>query len=387
MKQLLGMLQKYPTSGLFRRAFFVLHGRVVSLQAKNPRGTVLLSYTTIPFTLLADTMLSGHSNYFEVRDMAHAFIERGYSVDVIDHTNRTFIPKKQYSYFLDIGNNMERLAPLLPTTCKKIFFATGSYSSFQNNAELERIAALKKRRGVAITPRRQVPDMKGITDSDIISGVCGAFPASTYEQFGKPIHMIPVSSSHTFAFNETKKYTNAKTRFLWFGGAGAVHKGLDRVLEAFASMPEYSLTVCGKFAGEEDFVSVYHRELYGTPNITAIGYIDPGSEVFSRICNETVGVVSLSCSEGTASSIILAMHAGLIPIVNKETGVEVGEFGILLPDSNIETLQTALRSIASLDPETLKTRSKAAWQYVRAHHTREEFGKAFRSFVDSILCT
>ena len=32
-----------------------------------------------------------------------------------------------------------------------------------------------------------------------------------------------------------------------------VHKGLDLVLEAFAGMPEYHLTVCGPVAKEKDF--------------------------------------------------------------------------------------------------------------------------------------
>lgn len=379
------VLHTHPKQ-IVSRILFYLNGKVLTFSPSGtPRGRVLLSYITRPFTSIAHNQLDGHTNYWEVKDMVATFLERGYIVDVIDFHNIHFVPKYSYDIFIDVAGNMGRISPLLPAACKKIFFATGSFSAFQNNAELERLTSLKVRRGVALAPRRQIVDMGGVAYADIISGVCGAFPTSTYEQFGKPIHMIPVSSSHTFAFPSNKNYTAVKTHFLWFGGAGAVHKGLDLVLEAFASMPEYSLTICGKFAGEEDFVNVYQRELYETSNIHPIGYIDPGSTEFIRICTNTIGVVSLSCSEGTASSIILAMHAGLLPIVNKETGVEVGEFGILLPDSDIETLKLAIRDIASSDPETLKMRSNAAWRYVQEHHTREQFGRTFRTFIDSII--
>jgi glycosyltransferase involved in cell wall biosynthesis len=380
------MLKKYSLAGIARRVLFVLRGRVVKLQPRGTlRGYVLLSYTTTPFTLLDTHTLQGHSNYWEVRDMADAFLERGYAVDVIDFHNADFIPHRPYVFFIDIAKNMERLTPLLPQSCKKIFFATGAHSSFQNKAEMERITSLEKRRGVALLPRRQAPDMEGVVHANILSGVCGPFPTSTYERFKKPVHMVPVSSSHTFPLNKDKDYGAAKKHFLWFGGAGAVHKGLDRVLEAFATMPEYRLTVCGKFAGEEDFVSLYHRELYTLPNITSVGYINPGSTEFTQICSEAIGVISLSCSEGTASSIVLAMHAGLIPIVNKETGVRVENVGVLVPDSEIETLKTAIRSLASLAPEMLRQQSLAAWEFARTHHTREQFGKEFRSFIGSII--
>ena len=384
MKQLLRMLQKYPFSGLIRRAFFVLRGRVVSLRTKNPRGTALLSYTTLPFTLLNDNMLAGHSNYFEVRDMAQAFIEQGYNVDVIDHTNSTFIPKTQYSYFLDIGNNIERFAPLLPASCIKIFFATGADPHFQNTAERLRIEQVQLRRGVTLTPRRQVPEHHGIEKADVVSGLCGAFPASTYTHYQKPIHMLHVSSSHEYPLAVDKNYDDAKKHFLWFGGAGAIHKGLDIVLEAFRDMPELTLTVCGKFAGEEDFVDAYKKELYETPNIRTVGYINPASETFERIRRNCIGVVSVSCSEGCASSIVLAMHAGLIPIVNKETGIDVDSFGILLQNSTPSDLRAAVRAIAHEQRGTLKAWSYAAGTYARTNHTRAQFGKEFRAFIKTL---
>lgn len=385
MKNLFGMFLKYPISGLIRRAFFVLRGHMVTEHPKGTtRGHVLLSFTTLPFTLLDRKMLATHSNYWNARDIADTFLERGYSVDVIDFDDRAFIPKKTYSYFIDIGANIGRLAPLLPKDCVKIYYATGAYWEFQNTAEQARIEALRKRRGVRVLPRRQLDIPHEVERADIISGVCGSFPASTYERFKKPIHMVPVISTDEYAFDENKAYEKARDHFVWFGGVGAVHKGLDLVLEAFATMPEYTLTVCGKFEGEEDFVRIYKKELYETSHIHAVGFVSLDSPEFLRIMNNSIAVVSVSCSEGGGGSIITCMHAGLVPIVNKETGVTVEDFGIMLPDSSIVEIQKAVRDIASTEPERLRARARAAWNYARDHHSKIEAAKKLRAIIDDI---
>ncbi|MBX4192201.1 glycosyltransferase [Candidatus Parcubacteria bacterium] len=355
---------------LFRRLLFRFRGRVVTRKPRGTaRGAVLFSYTTTPY-FLPPHQINGHSNYWEVLNMVEAFVERGYEVDVIDFHNSLFIPQKSYTHFLDIGQNMGRLAPLLPPSCKKIFFATGAYWKFQNEGEQKRIEDLFKRRGVHLQPRRVAagahPEL-----ADTISGVCGPFPTSTYSTLGKPIDMIHVSSSHTF------EETSHGKKFLWFGGAGAVHKGLDLVLEAFAHMPERELVVCGKFEGEKDFVDAYKKELHETPNIHTVGYVKPDSEQFKEIAKECCAVISVSASEGTASSVVLAMHAGLIPIVNKETGVPVQDFGVLI-ESNVEAIQEAVQTLTP----TL-SRSHDAWEYARTHHTREIFVREFRALLDS----
>ena len=385
MENLLHTLSHTPPKQILRKLLFRLRGRVVLLKPEQPsRGNVLISYTTTPFTLLSKNELSGHSNYWEVRDMAHAFTERGYTVEVIDKYNDTFMPKRKYRYFLDVESNMGRLAPHLGNQCTKIFFATGAYGEFQNEAEDSRIRALYQRRGTRVAPRRRVRDMNDIVSADIISGICGSFPASTYEQFGKPIRMIHPSTTHLYPFNEKKDWDLAKKNILWFGGAGAVHKGLDLVLEAFAKMPEYTLFVCGKFEGEKDFVVAYHTELYETPNIKSVGYVDPGGDTFKRIVDECGIVLSVSASEGCATSIVLAMHAGLIPIVNKETGINVGDFGFMLSDSTIDDIRRTVHALAHEQPAELERRARMTWEYAHNHHTRERFGKEFRAFLDTI---
>lgn len=382
MKKLFTTLRRTRPKQILKRVLFRLNGRVVNLKPHGaPRGNVLLSYITTPFTLLAEDQFNGHTNYWETRDMARAFLERGYAVDVIDKTNAAFVPRRKYAYFIDIESNLARIAPLLNPDCIKIFHATGAHWQFQNAAEAARITDLEARRGITLLPRRMTQPYD-VTPADLISSLCGPFPESTYAFLKKPIYHIPLSTTHTYPKPE-KDYDSARKQFIWFGGAGAVHKGLDLVLEAFAAMPEYTLLVCGKF-GEQDFNDAYHKELFETPNIRAIGYLDPGSDQFKKITHESLGIVFPSCSEGCASSVVVTMHAGLIPIVSRESGIETEDFGIILSENTIEAIRAAVRALASEPSERLSNRSIATWSYARANHTRERFAEAYRSFVSML---
>jgi hypothetical protein len=105
-------------------------------------------------------------------------------------------------------------------------------------------------------------------------------------------------------------------------------------------------------------------------------------EAFGAACGGALGIVYPSCSEGCASSVVLAMHAGLIPIVSFETGVETKEFGIQLPTSNIIDITQAITSLESENADMLRARAMGAWQYAREHHTREKFTESYRTFID-----
>lgn len=78
------------------------------------------------------------------------------------------------------------------------------------------------------------------------------------------------------------------------------------------------------------------------------------------------------------------MHAGLIPIVNKETGVAVDTFGIMLPSSTVSDIRNAVHALSAESAAALRTRSESAHAYARAHHTRHRFGEEFRIFVNGL---
>ncbi len=361
--------------------------RVVSLNSfsKN-QDKVLISYLIDPFILKANQSISNaHTNQWECLQIAKTFLNLGYSVDVISWDNQKFIPKKNYSFFIDIHSNLERIAPFLSQNCVKILHITGAHWLFQNVSEYARLLALQQRRGVTIISRRTVPPSLGIEYADYATILGNQFTINTFSYANKPIYRIPISTAVLYEFPEGKNFDTCRNRFLWFGSSGMVHKGLDLVLEAFAEMPEYHLTVCGPVQNEKDFEKAYYKELYQTYNIHTIGWIDISSTQFIEITKNCVGLIYPSCSEGGGGSVVTCMHAGLIPIVSYESSVDVMDFGLILKDSSIEQIKNSIKEISSSSSEELQIRARKAWEFARKNHTREKFAEAYENFVNNIL--
>lgn len=141
----------------------LLHPNIIHLNNQNGSNKfVLLSYITNPFRMSPNNpRFNHHSNKWECREMANIWLNHGYNVDVIDWNNTRFIPKRDYSIFIDIHSNMERLTPFLKNS-KKILHITGAHWKFQNAAETKRLSDLRLRRGFSLKPRRQVTPCNGI---------------------------------------------------------------------------------------------------------------------------------------------------------------------------------------------------------------------------------
>lgn len=360
---------------------------VVRLPAQgHRRGHVLLSYLTEPFTRTPREGLSNfHSNYWECFEIARLFSERGFSVDIIDHTNRTFVPKKRYAAALDVGANLERLSASLGGECEKIFFITSAHWKTQNQAEQKRLDDLERRRGVRLALRRTLEENRSAEAADFLLALGGKFNRESYAFIGKPIFPIPVSAALEFDFPLNKDMDRARRRFLWLGGGGAVLKGLDLILEAFSALPDYELFVCGPVAAERDFFDLYRQELCQTANIHYEGRIDIGGERFKKLLVECAAVIHASASEGGGGAAIQAMQAGLIPIATYESTVPTEGFGIRLPDASVASIQRAARELASLPISELERRSKATWEYARREHSREAFSRAVDRFMTKEL--
>lgn len=353
---------------------------------KHSRGDVLLSYITHPFSLKSDdSTFYSHANQWECMQIADTWIQYGYNVDIIDWDNSTFFPKKDYSVFIDIHSNMERIAPLLGKNCKKILHITGAHWRFQNAAENKRLLALKERKGISLQPRRQVPPSLGIEYADCATILGNKFTLGTFAYSRKPLYPIPLSTTVQFPFFENKEFDKIRKNFLWFGNSGMVHKGLDLVLDIFSELSEYHLTVCGPVKQESDFEKAYHKELCNTPNIRTLGLINVRSKQFLNIVKENVALIFPSCSEGQSGSVITCLHAGLIPIISYESGVDIDDFGIPLKKCSIDEIKDSIKTVSNFSEDELKTMSNNAWQYARKNHTREKFSESYNQFVNKMV--
>jgi glycosyltransferase involved in cell wall biosynthesis len=150
-------------------------------------------------------------------------------------------------------------------------------------------------------------------------------------------------------------------------------------------MPECHLTVGGPIQAEKDFEQAFYKELYQTPNIHTIGWVDISSSKFTEITRNCLGLIFPSCCEGQSGGVVTCLHAGLIPLISYESGVDVYDFGVILKTSSIAEIKDSVRMISTLPAATLKEMARKAWEYARANHTREKFVEEYRKIILKII--
>jgi glycosyltransferase involved in cell wall biosynthesis len=350
------------------------------------RGNVLLSYILPPFLRKADEPIStAHNNHLESVLIAQAFQELGYAVDVIDFRNDEFAPTKPYAFFVSARTHLATLAPRLNRDCIKIAHLDTAHFLFNNAAAYARALALQQRRGFTSNSIRIVEHNLAVEACDYAAVLGGEFCMSTYGYARKPMFRLPVPTIGNYTLDPDKDYDAARRSFLWLGSFGFVHKGLDLTLEAFYAAPQLQLSVCGRLDLEQDFAAFYRRELYEAPNIHAVGWVDVAGPQFLGLAARSLAVVFPSCSESESCSVLTCMRAGLIPVVTREAGIDVRDFGVLLPEPSVEAIREAVEELSALPAARLREMSRRAWEYTRENHSPEAYSRAYRAMLDYIL--
>jgi len=371
-----------------RRRLAGIEGRVARLAPEGtPIGRAVVSYVIDPFLAGDAARISyAHTQDWESWTIGRTLADLGFAVEAIHWTNDRFVPDGPRDLLIDARHNLERLAPAVGDRCVKVFHAETAHWRVSDEAQLARLAELEARRGIRLTRTRLVGENRGIETADAAVVLGNEWTLASYRPFGKPLYRVPISNAFTYPSPAGRDFGASRGRFLWFGGVGFVHKGLDLALEAFAATPGLELAVAAPLDREPDFAAAFDRELHRTPNVRALGWLDVGSERFRGIASATSGMVFPSCSEGGGGSAVTAMHAGLIPVVTRETSVDVEPaFGVLLADARVETIRAAALDLAARPAAELEAMAVEAWRRANASHTRAAFARNYRRAVVEIL--
>jgi hypothetical protein len=370
-----------------RRYRQIIKTKVITLTPNSPasKGNVLLYHVIDPFLLKPGVPIANsHTRFWEAWQISQIFLELGYTVDVVSYFNTTFKPSKPYAFLIDIRFNLERLVPFLNPDCIKILNIETAHILFHNWAEAQRLLALQQRRHITLLPRRYEPPTQAFEYADCATCFGNDFTLSTYRFLPKKIYSLPIPSVLSYPWPVHKDFEACRRHFLFFSSGGLVHKGLDLALEAFSGMPDFHLSVCVPLKIERDFEQAYHKELYETPNIHTIGFMDVESPEFIALANQCLGMISLSCSEGGGGAMITCMHAGLIPIANYESSVDMDNFGVLLADCQISTIQQAIQQLSDLPTSELVQRAGQAWEKAQKTYTRDRFTESYREMIQTL---
>ena len=376
---------KYPSVFKIARQILWQFKKPISVRQGGQRNA-LICYIIQPFRT---TNHRGHSNQKEVVVMADVLAELDFAVDVVDYNSEFNIDYSPYDLLIGFGGAFSRSFSVPDFRGKRILHLTGANPNFSNEAEARRSRNLWERRGVLVAPRREVywPWMFSAINSDAMFVLGNNWTISTYDGLNKNMHLIPVPYVMPVGQEIIKRdFANTRHNFCWFSGSGAVHKGLDLLLEAFDGIDnDFHLDVCGPIGCEVDFLATYKDYLFANPQVTFHGFVDVDSKKMQTIMTTNAFVIFPSCSEGGGSSVITCMAAGLVPIVTKEASIDIRDFGVLIEYPTIQSIREAMLLAGSMSKGELENRSTKSSAYARLGHSYETYADVLReSIIKSI---
>jgi glycosyltransferase involved in cell wall biosynthesis len=325
------------------------------------------------------------SNKGSSTELVRCLNDCGYTVDFIDWRNDWWAPQREYDLFLGHGGvNFERISRHLGTAVPKVYYSTGSYWRYHTRRADERARSLAKRTGISLKPDRPLPASEewGVRNS---LGIIALGDDRIKETFGPEFNIYPVDNLVSASAEpwqlQAKEYDSGRKHFLFYAGAGNLHKGLDLLLEAFRST-KLHLHICQRLSKE--FRHAFSALLFGERNIHYHGHLVRSGERMRALMNECNWILGASCSEGACRSVIECQAHGLIPLVTNDCTVRTGDWGLALPEDP-SGIRATVTAAAGFDVAECRERSANSLRAVQRYYSRECYRKKVTEALLAIL--
>ncbi|MCU0361199.1 MAG: glycosyltransferase [Bacteroidia bacterium] len=328
--------------------------------------------------------LNSHSGFSESLVLLELLLEKGFIVDFFHLYGPPEITWSKYELVIDAGQNLDK-APE-ENGQKKIFYSTACHwKTFRENQML-RCVSFQNRNGMLIKPDRDIEAGYSDDYADIITCFGGPYQWASFGKNSKKVRQLNISCTH-IPQNVQKKIRN-KNKFIWFGGYGPFHKGLDLVIEAFSELPNCELYIMGHLNQDLIFQKWLGSMFLKHHNIHFKGWLEPQSPEFLKLALECDGAVFASSSEGGAGSVIQCMQFGVIPIVNQSTSLPTEKNPFEVHGQNVEeeiaSIKEAVLKFCDTDIASLQKLSEEIQLFSREHHClnayKNSLEKLFLSF-------
>lgn len=352
----------------------------------NSSKKALLCYIVHPYLKNDKT----HPNAIEVKLMVDLMVSIGYSVRVVDYRKKYV--NGSYDLCLGFGDAYEFV--LKNKLAKKnILYSTGSPFPFQNKQTLLSLKRFLDRDHVSnfsdiINGLRftENPWPLQLVSSDAIITIGNDFTRSLFCEYHNIVYTLPAvfyEPRQLFNFIENRDIKSAKKKFLWFGGKGSIHKGLDLCIDVFKEL-DADLYIAGNLSAEMSF---FENELASIDNIKYVGFLSVGSESFYSLMQDCCYVILPSCSEGTATSILTVCgSAGLIPIISKECGIDMDDDVIAIEALDLKSLKKSVEFAINMTEDDIISKSISFHKKVNRNHTGENFTKKLNYALVDLEC-
>lgn len=370
---------KYFLNGKLKRKFIFNINKDFTQNQKE----VLISY----ITSFAETMPlenSTHPNRFEALQIIKFFINNNYTIDVIDCNSKEYlslVKHKKYDVIFGFGETFYEISKNNPKA-KKIMYITENHPDFSFKKEKERVDYFKKRHKKNVKLARSGIYYKNehfsVADYFIIMG-----RQNEFLQYNKKIYDINPTGliNKEYKFKE-KNHTVSKKNFLWLGSNGAIHKGLDLLIDIFSKRDDITLHICGLNRKDKHILKIPNKK-----NIIEYGRINVNSNQFLNLVDKCSFIILPSCSEGMSTSILTGMLHGLIPIVTKNSGGldKLKDKALYLEDYKINYVENRINEFINFDTDFLKKMQYEVFNYSRKNFQLINFKENFYKIMNEIL--
>jgi glycosyltransferase involved in cell wall biosynthesis len=338
-----------------------------------------------------------HTNNWEILQAIKILNEKGFSVDLIDRNNTNWSTKKKYDLFLGLG--VGGAGVNFPKHAKtsgapvKILLSMGPQPDVSARLVHERYDAFNKRTGKNVPTMRSPTMVCGkkwleiVEATDYIFNI-GEKNNKSYNSFlpySKPVINFFPSTSPKVQFQKDWLRTRDQNNYLCFAGNGFICKGVDLAVEAFLKDKSKNLHICGP-SSEAGFFQHYKSLIDNAPNIKYHGFIEPGGETFNKLASVCSYVIFHSSAEGCCTSVATAMRAGLVPIINEWTGINITDEGFLLNESGnlVQNIYNTMQESSQVTEQKYKklverTLTKSAL------FSQESFTDSYRKAIDLVI--
>jgi hypothetical protein len=325
-----------------------------------------------------------HTVHWDSLEMVHILNQHGYVVDYADARLPIETSWDRYAIVIDLMDNLRKIPKIEGQT--KIHFATYNHWLRWNSGELERTSWFKERTGITVPTNRQLPPILSDEHADYLTYFGTQLQIDSFS--AKPKKFLLNISSCFVPPYQKKDLNDARKKFLWIAGGGALFRGMDLALEAFSRVPEANFYLITNLKDEPEFFKWAGPFVEKHTNIHNMGRFDLSSPEFDVIADQCIGTFGLSTACGGPGSIARVLHNGLIPISMPTNFIRAEHLGYQVSGATDQEIITStinrIREIIETPSNELKTRSDAVREFAQENHTRESFSRSFSSLLQQL---
>lgn len=341
---------------------------------------VFISYIPSIFYSKDKAEYSIHQNRNEMLRIVEAFSEIGLNIYVIDYKSNKPLPDLNVIIVFGLEPCFIRACEKYPNA-QKVYYATGAYHLHQTDMVRRMTDEFNQRFNSNIPYRRMVEQHASCQVADFILQIGCKYTVETYpENIRYKISTIH-QSTQSIKTLDCISYAE-EDEFVFMGSSGNALKGLGVLLQFFFHNTSKIIHIIGPI--ERDVMKAIKPFL--TPNILLHGFMNVNSDEFLSILKRCNFQIYLSGSEGGCpGSVLNLMKNGMIPIVSKWSAFdEIKEYGYLIDNINIESLEKAIRWSDNLSKDIIQKMKTKVKKYSEETYNIDRFSSEFVEYFNEI---